>query len=147
MQRAWACYLNADAVATPDGHKTASLPKVNVISERDFAQLDRFMREKPRATTLAVESFIMLGNNKTVAWFGAKTQEEHDAILQAARSLVSKHKELARQRQMAIQKHKANKLKRQQEQAEKREQKRLQEVQQVTVALAACGGLWRSVDY
>ena len=142
MQREWACYLDADAVATPDGHETAGLPKVTVISERDFAQLDRFMREKPRATTLAVESFIMLGNNKTVAWLAAKTQEERGAILQAARSLVPKHKELACQTRIAIQKHKATELKRQQEQAEKREQKRLQEVQQVTVALAAGGGLW-----
>ena len=95
MQRAWSCYLASDtSVSTPDDHETASLPKVNVISERDFAQLDRFMREKPRATTLAVESFIMLGNNKTVAWLAAKTPDERGAILQAARSLVPRHRSL-----------------------------------------------------
>jgi len=36
-------------------HKSLS----NTISERDFAKLDRLLREKPDATTLALEGLIM----------------------------------------------------------------------------------------
>ena len=101
------------------------------------------MREKPRATTLAVESFIMLGNNKTVVWLAAKTAEERGAILQAARSLVPRHRELARERKKNIQEFKARELERHRQQ---RDQKRLQELQQITAALATAGGLWTTVE-
>ena len=45
--------------------ETKSVPKTNVVSERDFAQLDRLLREKPNASTLSLEGMIMLANNKT----------------------------------------------------------------------------------
>ena len=142
MHKAWACYLeggNNTAVAEAE---TASLKKVNVISERDFAQLDRFVREKPNATSLAIESFIMLGNNKTAQWLSTKPEEERGAILQAAWTLVPKHKEMAKERRLAIQKHKLAELEKQKLEAAKREQRRLQETQKITAALATVSGLW-----
>ena len=45
--------------------ETKSVPKTNVVSERDFAQLDRLLREKPNASTLSLEGIIMFSNNKT----------------------------------------------------------------------------------
>ena len=68
-------YLEGGTNTEVSTTQTVSLPKV-VISERDLAQLDRFVREKPKATSLAIESFIMLGNNHTVAWLGEKSEEE-----------------------------------------------------------------------
>jgi len=47
--------------------QTQSVPKTNTVSERDFAQLDRFLREKPNATTIALESLILF-SNKTREW-------------------------------------------------------------------------------
>ena len=38
--------------------ETASVPKTNTISERDFAQLDRLLKEKPNATTMALEASV-----------------------------------------------------------------------------------------
>ena len=35
--------------------ETRSVPNSNVISERDFAKLDRLLREKPNATTLSLD--------------------------------------------------------------------------------------------
>ena len=46
--------------------ETRSVPKSNVISERDFAKLHRLLREKPNATTLSLEGIILFSNNKTV---------------------------------------------------------------------------------
>ena len=44
--------------------KTKSVPNSNTISERDFAKLDSLLREKPNATTLALEGIILFSNNR-----------------------------------------------------------------------------------
>ena len=36
--------------------ETKSVSKTNTISEKDFAQLDRFLREKPNASILSLEA-------------------------------------------------------------------------------------------
>ena len=40
--------------------ETKSVPKSNVISERDFAKLDKLLRKKPNATTLSLEGLIIV---------------------------------------------------------------------------------------
>ena len=56
-------------------------------SERDFGRkLDRFLREKPNASTLSLEAMIMFTNNKTASWLNTKTlkeREESEFIKQA----------------------------------------------------------------
>ena len=47
--------------------ETKSVPKTNTISERDFAQLDRFLREKPNASISSLEALILFCNNKTAS--------------------------------------------------------------------------------
>ena len=65
------------------------MPKSNVISGRDFAKLDRLLREKPNATTLCLEGMIVFANNKTSAWLEAKTPEEKEDLLKKAVFLQS----------------------------------------------------------
>ena len=48
--------------------ETKSVPKTNTVSERDFAQLDRLLREKPNASILSLEAMILFSNNKTAKW-------------------------------------------------------------------------------
>ena len=55
---------------------TQSVPKTNKVSERDFALLDRFLKEKPNASTVAIESLILFSQNKTREWLGKKTNAE-----------------------------------------------------------------------
>lgn len=52
------------------------VPTNNIAPERDFAILDRMIREKPNASTLALEAFIMYSHNKTSSWLQKKTCEE-----------------------------------------------------------------------
>ena len=68
----------------------------NVISERDFAKLDRLLCEKPNATTLCLEGMILFANNKTSAWLDAKTPEEKEDLLKKARNLSPEFKRLYR---------------------------------------------------
>ena len=57
-----------DEPSTPLKSQTKSVPKTNTISERDFAKLDRLLREKPNATTLSLEAIVLFSNNKTGKW-------------------------------------------------------------------------------
>ena len=56
--------------------------------ERDFAILDHLMSEKPNTTYIALELVILYSHNKTSEWLDAKTSEEKERLLQAARTLT-----------------------------------------------------------
>ena len=43
---------------------TVSVPKMNTVSERDFAQLDRLLREIPNSSILSLEAMILFSNDK-----------------------------------------------------------------------------------
>ena len=53
------------AVKAATHSQTVSVRKTNTISERDFAQLDHFIREKSHSTMLSLEAHILFSNNKT----------------------------------------------------------------------------------
>jgi len=69
-------------------HETASVPTTNVAPERDFAVLDRLIREKPNAYLVALESMILYSHNKTASWLAEQSCEERDKLFQAARTLA-----------------------------------------------------------
>ena len=64
--------------------ETKSVPTTNVIRERDFGKLDRFLREKPNASTLSLEAMIMFTNNKTASWLNMKTLKEREEFIKQA---------------------------------------------------------------
>ena len=66
----------APAVKAATRSQTVSVRKTNTISERDFAQLDRLIREKPHSTMLSLEAHILFTNNKTSEWLHNKSKEE-----------------------------------------------------------------------
>jgi hypothetical protein len=45
---------------------SVNVSTTNIVSERDFANLDRLRREKPNANTIALEGMILFTNNKTL---------------------------------------------------------------------------------
>ena len=96
--------LTRKAVARSESARseTATVKKTNTTSERDFARLDRLIREKPHATTLALEAHILFSNNKTAAWLATKSESETKAFLTAARKLAPQHKHKFKQRLASI---------------------------------------------
>ena len=50
-----------------DRSQTLSVKSTNTVSERDFAKLDRLIREKPHSTILALEAHILFSSNKTLS--------------------------------------------------------------------------------
>ena len=89
-------------------HVTQSVPKTNKVSERDFALLDRFLKEKPNASTVAIESLILFSQNKTREWLGKKTNAERARLFQAARKLTPKFRKKYKERKQEIQQYRAS---------------------------------------
>ena len=75
--------------------ETKSIPTTNVISERDFAKFDGYLREKPNASTLSLEVnqvMIMFTNNKTASWLNSKTVKEREEVTRQACSITTEFK-------------------------------------------------------
>uniref|UniRef100_A0A1X7UCF4 Uncharacterized protein n=1 Tax=Amphimedon queenslandica TaxID=400682 RepID=A0A1X7UCF4_AMPQE len=66
----------------------ASVPMTNVSPQRDFAMLDRLIREKPNARAIPLESIILYSHNKTLNWLNQKACEERDKLFEATRTLA-----------------------------------------------------------
>ena len=83
MDRMLQDHLQETKSSIPESFReeTVSVSKTNTGSERDFAQLDRLLREKPHASTLALEAHILFLNNKTATWIESKSSEERSALM------------------------------------------------------------------
>lgn len=92
--------------------ETSSVPTTNISPERDFAVLDRYLREKPNANLIALESLILFSHNRTATWLDQRSCDETKELLQAARMLApslrmkfkTRRQEIARKRQEDVQK-------------------------------------------
>ena len=82
--------------------EACSVPSTNAVSERDFAQLDRLLWEKPNASVLALEGMTAFANNKTLTWLKAKGESERQAILSTARQSAADMRDLYKMRQEEV---------------------------------------------
>ena len=125
--------------------ETKSVPKTNTISERDFALLDRFIRERPNSTTIAIESLVLFSNNKTRKWLEKKSDSEKAKLFQAARKLGPKFKQKYKIRKEEIQKHRRNIMEERERERlnkKKKEEKRRKDLVDEIMMI----GLWQSAD-
>ena len=74
--------------------QTASVPKTNVISERDFAKLDRLFCEKPNTSSLLLEAMVLFSNNRTAFRLSSKSAGEIQTLLQQAQISAPEFKRL-----------------------------------------------------
>ena len=78
------------------------LEKLQVSPERDFAVLDRFLREKPNAHLISLEAIILFAHNKTSSWIAQLPCDEREELFKAARSLAPSFKEKFKARRQEI---------------------------------------------
>ena len=64
--------------------ETAGVPKQNIISERDFAELDRQLEQKQNVSTAAVSGLICFANNKTANYLENCTKDEKSQMIKRA---------------------------------------------------------------
>ena len=123
--------------------ETKSVPTTNVVSERDFAKFDRFLREKPNASTLSLEAMIMFTNNKTASWLNSKMVKEREEIMRQARSITPEFKRLYRNRRQKLLEERAKLLQAKRLQLERLQAKKLKEKEEL-VQMILRYGLWQS---
>ena len=113
-------------------NETASVPTTNVAPERDFAVLDRMIREKPNANLVALESMILYSHNKSSLWLEQKTHEEKESLLKAARTLAPVIREKFKRRRKEIETRRGEALMQKEQAIAKRELKIVQEKEKLT---------------
>ena len=125
--------------------ETASVPKTNVISERDFAKLDRLLREKPNASTLSLEAMILFSNNRTASWLSEKSADEIETLLQQARTSAPKFKRLYRDRREQIAKDRAQILRAKEQALQAARDKAIKEKERLSHEIMQYG-LWQTAE-
>ncbi len=124
--------------------ESASVPTTNVSPERDFAILDRYLREKPNAHLVALEALILFSHNKTSSWLNRLSSDERKALFQAARTLAPCIKRKFKVRQEEIEVKRQEDVKRRAEAIARKELKAVQEKEKLTKEVEHLGGLWTS---
>ena len=98
--------------------ETAGTPKENIISERDFAQLDKLLDKSPTTSTVAASGIVCFINNKIPEYLETLSEEEkHEIIAHAIQEVPERKKELQRKKKIIHEK----KLEQMKEKREKRE--------------------------
>ena len=128
-----------------DRSQTLSVKKTNTVSERDFAMLDRLVREKPHSTILALEAHILFSNNKTSSWFASQTHEAQGELMETARRMSQKHKKKFQERLAMIQQKRSELLKMREQAKHASEQRILLQKEKITSDMIQYG-LWQSVE-
>ena len=123
--------------------ETGSAPNTNVISERDFAKLDRLLREKPNASTLTLEAMVLFSNNKTAQWLNSKPQAEVKVLLQKARKVAPEFKQLYKDRRKQMLEGRAQLLQAKQHALQAAQEKSLRWKEQLTKEILHYG-LWQT---
>lgn len=121
---------------------TAHLKGTNIVSERDFAQLDWLLRIKPAGTVLCHEAIILWTNNKTSAWLDSLDPERKEELLDEARRRGGEVHAKFKQKQKQIMEDKIAKLHEKQKQKEAKNEKKVQVKVKATTGIMKYGGLW-----
>jgi hypothetical protein len=82
--------------------ESVTLSATNIVSERDFANLDRLQRDKPNANLITLEGMILFPNNKTLSWLNSLDSERKKYIFQSARQNAPEMLKLFQQRKETI---------------------------------------------
>ena len=131
---------NADEALIGD---TISVPKTNTVSERDFAILDRLLREKPNASLLSLEAMILFSNNKTARWLNEKSEAERSKLLQNARACGPELKKQYQARKKRLLEERAEILQAKQAALMHLQEKKIKEKEKLTLTMMIYG-LWQN---
>ena len=95
-------YYHEDSVTEQTRVETTSVPSTNTRSERDFAVLDRLLRQKPNARVISLENIVLYAHHRTSEWLDGKSPEEKKKIFAAAVKASSEQQKLFKERQEEI---------------------------------------------
>ena len=124
---------------------SSTVANTNIISERDFANLDSLRREKPNANTVALEGMILFTNNKTLNWLENLQPDKKVSVFKLARenapAMIKNYRE---QKKDIKQKH-IELLNKRKEEIMKKETKRAEDLIRLKQEINQYGGEWLCV--
>ena len=126
-------------------HETASVPTTNVGCERDFGMFDYLMRERPNASTCAMEGVIMFRRNKTGSWLKSLGEEKMKEYVESARASVKEQVTEFRKRMIVVRSKRAERLREKQGVQERKDMRDRVKAENLTIDIGKYGGLWNSV--
>ena len=122
--------------------ETSKCPSTNLIAERDFAHLDRNLKAMPNISTIAVTGTVMFLNNQTCKWLKSLPVEKRDEYMTTARKQAKTLIKKDREKRKAIEKKLCEKMKKKQDDKEKRELKKSDATAKLVAKVTKSGGLW-----
>lgn len=124
----------------------ANVPSTNLIGERDFAQLDMLVRQKPAARVSTLETIVMWTNNKTPEWLESLSEEDRAKYMAIARQRSSDVLDRYNKRKKSLMAQKWESLQQSQQKKKDVAEKKMQSSASLVNEVSALGGLWTSVD-
>ena len=122
--------------------ETALCPRSNVLSERDFAQMDRKVKQKPNISTLAASGMIMYVNNRTGAWLCRKDDESQQRLLQQVVTLAPELVKSFKEKRRDLLQKRIGKQQKVRMEKEVSKQSAADEKKALTISLSKINGLW-----
>ena len=122
--------------------ESVTLSATNIVSERDFANLDRLQRDKPNANLITLEGMILFPNNKTLSWLNSLDSERKKYIFQSARQNAPEMLKLFQQRKETIKNKHISLLKVRKEEKVRKEKLKQLEMETLTKKIEKNDVLW-----
>ena len=116
-------------------------PTTNIVSERDFAQFDQKLTQKPTLSTIAACGLVMFNNNKTSDWLNNKSNEEIERLVTIARTNAGERIAKYKQQKQKILEYKKDKMAKSKLQKEINTKKDLDQKETLTNEIQKVGGL------
>jgi len=126
--------------------ETSKCPATNLITERDFAHLDRQLKEKPNISTIAVTGTVMFLNNKTFSWLNSLEKDTRANYMETARRKAPELIKSYRQKKKNVVLALSDKMTKKQDHKEKLGKKKEENTEKLITKVSKVGGLWQSGD-
>ena len=137
---------NTEGVDKNLREQSKTVATTNIISERDFANLDRLQREKPNANLIALEGMILFTNNKTINWLSNLEEEKKCEYFRLARSKTPEVIRKFKERKILIQRQHQLLLKKREDEKLYKHLMKQKEVEKISKDIQLIGGLWQNCN-
>ncbi len=121
--------------------ETAKAPLHNMLTERDFAHLDRKLRESPNMSTVALSGKICFTNNKSSQWLKNLDDATREQYIKTARQEGRKSNKMKNDEMRKMRRQEVEKKQQKKENMLMRKENKKEELDK---ELMNIGGLWRT---
>jgi hypothetical protein len=124
--------------------ETAEVPLHNILSERDFSQVDRIVTNKPNISSIAISSVVMFCKNQTGKWLDQIKPQEKDIFMSRARRHVKSCRKKSQENKKQIAEARVKSMAEKQQRKVELEKKKSGLAEELSVKIASSGGLWQN---